>query len=91
MVKSAEVRGGDDLTDTILNKPRFRSVSLDVEMTPSLIVVALIRQKSSQQVAFANRDDVIRALPPNRTDDPHPSATPRGRSDGEVRRGARWR
>ena len=69
MVKAAEVRDGDNFTAAIFYRARFGRVSIDRQMTAGLIVVALTRQKSSQQMAFAKSDDVIRALSANRTDD----------------------
>ena len=67
MVKSAEVWGGDHFARTIFDRSRGWRVAIQTEMRSRFVVVIGVAAKDLDEVTFTERDDVIRALPANRT------------------------
>ena len=70
MMEPAEMRDRDNGAIALLNGARQRRVAVQRQVRPRLIVVDRVALQPSAQVALTERDDVIRALTPDRADDP---------------------
>jgi hypothetical protein len=69
MMKSAKDRPLDDLPEP-LDRPTTRRIFIQRQMSSELVVIAGIGHKNPAQMALAEDDDVIEALPADRADQP---------------------
>jgi hypothetical protein len=69
MMKSAENRPRGELTKP-LNGPTVRRILVQRQMRSVFVVIAGVGTKDSTQVAGAEDDDVIEAIPADRADQP---------------------
>jgi len=71
MMQSADLWDCDDLSQgRRLNLATHRNIASQPSMRPVLVVVVLVSEQGSPKVLFVQHDDVIRALTPDRADDP---------------------
>ena len=69
MVQSSQERLGDDAANC-LNRPRNRCILAQRQVGGSLVVISPIQFEQVAKMPLAKYNDMIQAIPPDRTDQP---------------------